>query len=86
MRPGQTVEGIKKMAVVITLAQTSKWAKLDNLPPVRQPNRASRAREHLTPDEVERMIIAARQAGGRLAERDALLIMIAYRHGLRHRS
>jgi len=29
------------------------------------------------------MIAAARQADGRLAERDALLIMIAYRHGLR---
>ena len=29
------------------------------------------------------MITAARQAGGRLAERDALLIMMAYRHGLR---
>jgi type 1 fimbriae regulatory protein FimB/type 1 fimbriae regulatory protein FimE len=29
------------------------------------------------------LIIAARQAGGRLAERDALLIMMAFRHGLR---
>ncbi len=29
------------------------------------------------------MIVAARQAGGRLAERDALLIMTAFRHGLR---
>jgi integrase len=29
------------------------------------------------------MIAAARQAGGRVAERDALLIMMAYRHGLR---
>jgi integrase len=40
-------------------------------------------REHLTPDEVEQLIAAARRAGGRLAERDALLIRIAYRHGLR---
>src|SRR5215472_197152 len=71
------------MARVITLPQTSKWAKRDNLPPARQPNRASRSREHLTPQEVERMIVAARQAGGRFAERDALLIMMAYRHGLR---
>ena len=52
-------------------------------PPRRQPNRVSRTREHLTPDEVERLMTAARQAGGRLAERDALLIMMAYRHGLR---
>jgi integrase len=29
------------------------------------------------------MIVAARQAGGRLAERDALSIMMTYRHGLR---
>ena len=71
------------MAAIIPLRQTSKWAKQENLPPVRQPNRVSRTREHLTPDEVERRIIAARQAGGRLAERDALLVTIAYRHGLR---
>ncbi len=54
-----------------------------NLPPIRQRNQASRTREYLTPDEVERIIVAARHAGGRLAERDALLIMMAYRHGLR---
>jgi len=40
-------------------------------------------RRHLTSNEVERMIAAARSADGRLAERDALLILIAYRHGLR---
>jgi integrase len=51
--------------------------------PVRQRNQTSRSREHLTPDEVERMIVAARQAGGRMAYRDALLITMAYRHGLR---
>jgi integrase len=83
MRSGQTVEGIKKMATVIRLPRTSKWAKQDNLPPIRQRNQASRTGEYLTPDEVERMIVAARRAGGRLAERDALLIMMAYRHRLR---
>jgi integrase len=71
------------MAAIIPLHQTSKWAKRENLPPVRQPNQASRTREYLTPDEVERMIATARHAGGRLAERNALLIMIAYGHGLR---
>ena len=83
MRSGENLEGVKKMAAVITLPQTSKWAKQDNLPPIRQRNQASRTREYLTPDEVERMVAAARRAGGRLAERDALLIMTAYRHGLR---
>jgi integrase len=71
------------MAAIIRLPQTSKWAKRENLPPIRQPNQASRTREYLTRDEVERMIVAARHAGGRLAERDTLLIMVAYRHGFR---
>src|SRR5690242_13659172 len=71
------------MAAVIPLPQTSKWAKRENIPPVRQPNQASRTREYLTPDEVDRMITAARRTDGRLADRDALLIMMAYRHGLR---
>ena len=71
------------MATIISLRQTSKWAKQPNQPPTRQRNQASRTREYLTPDEVERMIIGARQTGGRLVERDALLIMMAYRHGLR---
>ena len=71
------------MAAIISLPQASKWAKQDKLPPIRQRNQASRTREYLTPHEVERMIVAARHAGGRLAERDALSIMLAYRHGLR---
>ena len=71
------------MATVFPLRQTPKWAKRENLPPTRQRNQASRAREYLTPDEVERIVVAARHGGGRLADRDALLIMIAYRHGFR---
>ena len=71
------------MAAIIQLPQTSKWAKQQNLPPIRQRNQASRTREYLTPDEVERMITAARRGGGRLADRDALSIMMAYRHGFR---
>jgi integrase len=71
------------MAAIIPLRQTSKWAKQPNQPPTRQRNEANRTREYLTPDEVERMIIAARQSGGRLAARDTLLIMMAYRHGFR---
>jgi type 1 fimbriae regulatory protein FimE len=71
------------MAAIVQLHQTSKWAKQQNLPPTRRRNEASRTREYLTSDEVERMIVAARQAGGRLVVRDALLITIAYRHGFR---
>jgi type 1 fimbriae regulatory protein FimE len=48
----------------------------------RKKNLELRSREHLTPDEVERVIAAARLRG-RYGNRDALLIMLAYRHGLR---
>jgi type 1 fimbriae regulatory protein FimB/type 1 fimbriae regulatory protein FimE len=51
-------------------------------PPRRRPNAEARGREHLTPDEVERLADAA--AGlGRHGARDALMIRTAYRHGLR---
>ena len=70
------------MARVIPLRQTPKWAKRRNLPPIRQPNQATRTREHLTPDEVQRMMATARRVGGRWPTR-RLLLMMAYRHGLR---
>jgi hypothetical protein len=82
MRSGRTFDGGKQMAAIIPLHQTSKWAKRENLPPTRQRNKASRTREYLTPDEVERMIVA-RHAGGSLVDRDALLII---RHGSAHRT
>jgi integrase len=71
------------LAAIIKLPQSPFSAKRPKSPPPRQPNQARRTREHLTPDEVERLLVAARQAGGRLAERDALLILMAFRHGLR---
>ena len=51
-------------------------------PPLKQPNAARRSREHLTPPEVDRLIAAARQLG-RHGHRDATMILMAYRHGLR---
>ena len=42
-----------------------------------------RPREYLTAAEVERLIAAARSCGGRHGHRDATMILIAYRHGLR---
>jgi type 1 fimbriae regulatory protein FimB/type 1 fimbriae regulatory protein FimE len=47
----------------------------------RPPNRALRTREHLTPTEVERLIEAAKN--NRQGHRDATMILIAFRHGLR---
>jgi integrase len=51
-------------------------------PPRRVTNLARRSREHLTPAEVERLIVAAGKAG-RHGVRDGTLILVAYRHGLR---
>lgn len=49
--------------------------------PKRLPNKALRTREHLTEAEVEKLIEAAK--GNRWGQRDATMILVAYRHGLR---
>jgi type 1 fimbriae regulatory protein FimB/type 1 fimbriae regulatory protein FimE len=51
-------------------------------PPRRLANRERRTREHLTPQEVDKLINAASHVG-RYGHRDATLILLAYRHGLR---
>jgi site-specific recombinase XerD len=51
-------------------------------PPRRQRNSERRPREYLTPTEVEALIATARKRG-RYGHRDATMILIAYRHGLR---
>jgi integrase len=49
--------------------------------PQRAPNAQLRTREHLTQDEVDQLIEAAK--GNRRGARDGLMILLAYRHGLR---
>ena len=49
--------------------------------PRRKPNAEYRSREHLTEHEVERLIEAMK--GNRWGHRDATMILIAFRHGLR---
>jgi integrase len=49
--------------------------------PTRLPNAALRTREHLTEAEVERLMKAARK--NRWGHRDATMVLVAYRHGLR---
>jgi integrase len=49
--------------------------------PIRPANAELRQREYLTADEVDKLIKAARD--GRYGQRDATLILVAYRHGLR---
>ena len=49
--------------------------------PKRKPNAEYRSREHLTEREVERLIEAMK--GNRWGHRDATMVLIAFRHGLR---
>ena len=49
--------------------------------PRRAPNAQLRTREHLTADEVEKLTETVRQ--NRHGHRDALMVLLAYRHGLR---
>jgi integrase len=49
--------------------------------PKRPPNADLRTREYLTETEVERLLRATK--GNRWAHRDATMILVAYRHGLR---
>ena len=51
------------------------------VPPGRQKNGAYRKREHLTETEIEKLIEAAKS--NRYGQRDATMILVAYRHGLR---
>ncbi len=51
-------------------------------PPPRRSNKDVRPREYLTGDEVDRLIVAAKGLG-RHGHRDATLILVAFRHGLR---
>jgi type 1 fimbriae regulatory protein FimB/type 1 fimbriae regulatory protein FimE len=50
--------------------------------PVRPKNSELRNREYLTPNEVQALIRAAARRG-RYGQRDACLLLLAYRHGLR---
>jgi integrase len=49
--------------------------------PRRPPNAELRTREHLTADEVDKLIEAAK--ANRHGHRDGLMVLLAYRHGLR---
>jgi len=52
------------------------------MPPKKPKNIERRSREYLTPAEVDTLINSAKKIG-RYGQRDAAMILIAYRHGLR---
>jgi len=65
-----------------TMAPKRRDRKGHQLPPYKRPNAERRSREYLTPDEVDRLIATARRLG-RHGPRDATMMPLAYRHGLR---
>lgn len=69
---------MRNTATVIALYQTPFSGKL----PKKPKNKDVRTREYLTEKEVDGLMNAARTVG-RHGHRDATLILIAYRHGLR---
>ena len=52
------------------------------IPPGKPKNKDVRSREHLTPHEVEKVMVAAKNTG-RYGHRDATMMLLSYRHGLR---
>ena len=66
-----------------TKSRTPPTAVNGTVPPPRARNRDVRPREYLTPQEVERLIAAAKKRGRRYGLRDATMILVAFRHGLR---
>lgn len=66
---------------MITHLRLVRPHNLNRTVPTRPPNAELRTREYLTPGEVEKLIKTA--STGRYSHRDATLILVAYRHGLR---
>jgi len=60
---------------------TTDYGTVERQPPLRRRNSELRAREYLTDAEINRLITAA--GDNRHGHRDATMILIAYRHGLR---
>lgn len=60
---------------------THKVPKTKNRTVGRKANKELRSREYLTPAEVKQLQVAARK--NRYGHRDATMILVAYRHGLR---
>jgi type 1 fimbriae regulatory protein FimB/type 1 fimbriae regulatory protein FimE len=71
-----------KKGVVKKTAAPRKSRRRRNSPPEKPRNAAVRSREYLTPDEAKKLREAAKTLG-RHGFRDWVLIMMAYRHGLR---
>jgi integrase len=78
-RGSLTHGGFSRFPTVLKLVAPTEVKQ--TVAPKRQKNAELRTREHLTSDEVETLIEAAR--GNRHGHRDATMILLTYRHGLR---
>jgi type 1 fimbriae regulatory protein FimB/type 1 fimbriae regulatory protein FimE len=72
---------VKSQLRLVTPATVNGTVDLRSRPPERRRNADVRTREYLTAAEVERLIKVA--GDNRYGHRDATMILIAYRHGLR---
>ena len=70
------------MGQIVALPITENRKVSERKVPKRGTNGDRRSREYLTPEEVERLMVGATQQG-RYGHRDATMILITYRHGLR---
>jgi type 1 fimbriae regulatory protein FimE len=70
------------MGQIVALPTTENRKVSVRMVPKRGTNGDRRSREYLTPEEVERVMAAAARQG-RHRHRDATMILISYRHGLR---
>ena len=66
-----------------TKPSTGPTAVFGTVPPRKPLNADRRPREYLTPKEVERLIAATKKRARRYSLRDATMILVAFRHGLR---
>ena len=76
IRAGSTQRMAKRHLRLVTPANVNR-----TVTPKRLPNSKLRRREYLTEGEVERLMNAAK--GNRWGHRDAAMMLVAYRHGLR---
>jgi integrase len=83
LRDSIATERLKNMAKshLALVVPTTDYGTVARKPPRRRRNAEVRAREYLTDAEVDRLIAAT--SSNRQAHRDATMVLIAYRHGLR---
>ena len=67
---------------LMALTKDPTTVNTGTVPPQSIPHSQKRPREYLTPHEVEALIAIAHK-WGRYGHRDATMILLAYRHGLR---